>query len=95
MPADGELVITDPEQARQFAIGQRALRRSMVMSIALDVLLALVLVAMGVSLVVVLILGVLIIGASTYALTRIQRQADARLVKFRDPVTGRVEIPDR
>jgi hypothetical protein len=90
-----DLVITDPEQARQFAIGQRALRRSMIMSIGLDVLLAVVLIAMGIPVVLVLILAALIIGASAFALTRIQRQADARLVNFRDPVTGRISIPDR
>jgi cell division protein FtsW (lipid II flippase) len=94
MPAEPPDPITDPEQARQFAIGQRALRRSMVMSVVLDVLIAVVLVIAGVSVIVVVVLGAVIVGLSVFMLNRITRAGEQRLAYFRDPVTGRLNIPD-
>jgi Flp pilus assembly protein TadB len=90
MPAEPER-ITDPELARQFAIGQSALRRSMIMSIVLDVLIAIVLIVAGLP--VLVILAALIIGTSTFALSRILKAGEKRLEDFRDPVTGRIELP--
>jgi cell division protein FtsW (lipid II flippase) len=92
MPAEPER-ITDPELARQFAIGQSALRRSMIMSIVLDVLIAIVLIVAGLPVLVVVLLAALIIGTSTFALSRILKSGEKRLEDFRDPVTGRIELP--
>jgi hypothetical protein len=85
--------ITDPEQARQFVIGQRALRRSMLMSIALDLVIAVALIAFGLPVALVIPLAIAIVGISAFSLSRIQKAGDLRLAHFRDPVTGRIEVP--
>jgi hypothetical protein len=85
--------ITDPAEARQYLEGQVALRRALVMSILLDVVIALALMAAGIPVPIVLILAVVIISLSVFALRRIVRAGDDRLANFRDPVSGRVNIP--
>ena len=95
MPAEprGDVKVTDPELARQLVVGQRALRRSMVMSIVLDVLVAAVLIAMGLPALLVVPAAVLIIGISVFALRRVIRAEEARLEHFRDPASGEIRIP--
>jgi hypothetical protein len=88
-----ESVITDPDEAREYLAGQLAVRKALVMSILLDVLIAAGLIAFGIPVAVVAVLAVIIVALSGFALRHIVRTGDARLANFRDPVSGRVNIP--